>query len=143
MPNIEEHIRRAMQEGKFDDLPGKGKPLHLDENPHEDEAWRLSYHLLREAGYSLPWIETIKEIEAEIEKARAALRRSWEWRAAALKQNQPYDLVQAEWQRAVDDFSQKLISLNQRIRDYNLEAPNARFQRPLLKLERELEEIKR
>lgn len=143
MPNIEEHIRRAMQEGKFDDLPGKGKPLHLDENPHEDEAWRLSYHLLREAGYSLPWIETIKEIEAEIEKVRAALRRSWEWRAAALEQDQPYDLVQAEWQRAVDDFSQKLISLNKRIRDYNLEAPNERFQRPLLKLERELEELRR
>ena len=26
MSNIEEHIRQAMEEGQFDDLPGKGKP---------------------------------------------------------------------------------------------------------------------
>lgn len=77
MPNIEEHIRQAMQAGKFDDLPGKGKPLRMEENPHEDEAWRLAYHLLREGGFSLPWIETIKEIETDIEKARTALRRAW------------------------------------------------------------------
>jgi hypothetical protein len=34
MPNIEELTQRAIQEGKFSDLPGKGKPLRLDENPH-------------------------------------------------------------------------------------------------------------
>ena len=33
MPKIEEHIRRAIEEGSFEDLPGKGQPLHLYENP--------------------------------------------------------------------------------------------------------------
>ena len=40
--NIEEQIRRAIQEGKFDDLPGKGKPLKLDENPFEESEWRMA-----------------------------------------------------------------------------------------------------
>ena len=141
MPNIEEHIRQAMQEGKFDDLPGKGKPLRLEENPHEDDAWRLAYHLLREGGFSLPWIETIKEIETDVEKARTALRRAWEWRTTALEQRQPNEDVQSEWQCAVEGFSQQITQLNKRIRDYNLEVPHERFQRPLLKLERELEAL--
>jgi len=141
MPNIEEHIRKAIEDGKFDDLPGKGKPLHLDENPHEDEEWRLAFHILREGGFSLPWIETIREIEKEIEQARAALQRTWEWRSATLSQNQPYERVQAEWQRAVDAFSQQITQLNKRIRDYNLEIPTARFQRPLLNLEREIKSL--
>ena len=141
MPDIEEHIRKAIEDGKFDDLPGKGKPLRLDENPHEDEDWRLAYHILREGGFSLPWIETIREIEAEIEQARAVLRRTWEWRTLALSQNQPYDRLQAEWQRAVDSFNEQLIKLNKRIRDYNLETPIERFQRPLLNPEREIKKL--
>ena len=57
MPNIDEHIRKAQQEGKFDDLPGKGKPLKLEDDPHADPAWQLAFRMLKEAGYSLPWIE--------------------------------------------------------------------------------------
>ncbi|MEA3440806.1 MAG: DUF1992 domain-containing protein [Chloroflexota bacterium] len=57
MTGIEEHIRRAMEEGKFDDLPGKGKPLRLDHNPHEDPQWRTAYRMLRNSGFTLPWIE--------------------------------------------------------------------------------------
>ena len=71
MPNIEEHLRKAIEEGKFDNLPGKGKPLHLDEaNPHADPEWELAYHMLKECGFSLPWIETIHEIEKDIDAAR-------------------------------------------------------------------------
>ena len=138
MPNIEEHIRKALAEGKFDDLPGKGQPLRLDENPHEDPEWRLAFHLLRESGYSLPWIETVKEIEADIESARQDLRRAWTWRQTAQQENQAPGFVAIEWKRAVETFQNKLAALNKRIRDYNLEAPNPRFQRPFLQLEQEL-----
>jgi DnaJ homolog subfamily C member 28 len=141
MPNIEEHIRRAMEEGKFDDLPGKGKPLRLDENPHEDPEWRLAYRMLRESGFSLPWIETIREIEAEVEKARSGLGNAWAWRQAAISENQPYGFVQGEWERALEVFREQVVRLNKRIRDYNLEVPVERFQRPLLRFEREVEAV--
>lgn len=32
MPNIEELIQKAIAEGKFDDLPGQGKPLNLEDD---------------------------------------------------------------------------------------------------------------
>ena len=71
MPNAEEQIRRAIEEGKFDNLPGKGKPLHLDQNPFEDPDWRLANHVLKTSGFSLPWIEKRNEIEALIQTARS------------------------------------------------------------------------
>ncbi|HEX9089839.1 MAG TPA: DUF1992 domain-containing protein [Anaerolineales bacterium] len=121
MPNIEEHLRRAIAEGKFDNLPGKGKPIRLDEtNPHSDPEWELAYHMLKEAGYTLPWIETIREIEADIASARQELQRAWDWHQTALSEQQPAALIQAEWERALAAFSDKLTKLDKRIRDYNL-----------------------
>ena len=142
MPNIEDQLRKALGEGKFDNLPGKGKPLHLDEyNPHADPEWELAYRMLREGGYSLPWIETIREIETDIEAARKDLQRAWEWRQAALTESQPANFVAAEWERAMEAFRDKLAAFNKRIRDYNLKVPIARFQRPILNYERELRKM--
>ena len=56
--NLDEQIRQAIARGDFDNLPGKGKPLDLSENPHEDPGWRMAYRILKENGYTLPWIET-------------------------------------------------------------------------------------
>ena len=142
MPNIEEQLRRAIEEGKFDDLPGKGKPLRLEENTHEDPAWSLAFKMLKDSGHSLPWIETRREIEAEIEKGRGALQRAWGWRCGALAEGQPAGQVQAEWEHSLDVFRDQVAALNKRIRDYNLEVPHVRFQRPLLNLEREVNSIK-
>jgi uncharacterized protein YukE len=97
--------------------------------------------MLKDSGYSLPWIETIREIEKDIEAARQDLQRAWEWRQAALAASQPGGYIFAEWERAVETFKHKLSTFNKRIRDYNLEVPNARFQRPLLNYEHELEKI--
>jgi DnaJ homolog subfamily C member 28 len=135
MPNIEELMRRAMAEGKFDDLPGKGKPLHLDQsNPHADPEWELAFKMLKDSGYSLPWIETIREIEKDIEAARQDFRLAWEWRQAGSS-------TFADWERSQNAFKDKLAALNKRIRDYNLEVPNARFQRPVMNYEMEVGKI--
>jgi DnaJ family protein C protein 28 len=142
MPNIEEHLRKAIEEGKFDNLPGKGEPLRLDEaNPHADPEWELAYRMLKESGFSLPWIETLHEIEKDIDVALEELQRAWKWRIIYLSADVPDEKASAEWERSQDVFKNKLASLNKRIRDYNLQVPNARFQRPALNYERELEKI--
>ncbi len=142
MPNIEDLLRKAMADGKFDDLPGKGKPLNLDQNnPYSDPEWDIAYHILKDGGYSLPWIETIREIEKDIEAARKDLQLAWEWHQAALSMDQSSNFTTVEWKRAQEMFQDKLTALNQRIRNYNLEVPNARFQRPILNFELELQGI--
>jgi DnaJ family protein C protein 28 len=142
MPNIEELLRKAMQEGKFNDLPGKGKPLKKEEtNPHADPDWELAYHMLREAGYSLPWIEMFHEIDVDLSAARASLEQARTWHQAAISSSQPASLANAEWDRALVAFKDKLTTLNKRIRDCNLQVPNSRFQRLALNYEAEVNRI--
>ncbi len=139
--SLDEQIRRAIADGEFDHLPGKGKPLNLDHNPHEDPGWRIAYHMLRSSGYTLPWIETRQEIEAELEGALTSLERSWKWRRSALDQNLTYEIVESEWQHASNSFNEKIDELNKRIDDYNLEVPSSQFKRQKIKLEREIKKI--
>jgi DnaJ family protein C protein 28 len=138
--NIDEQIRQAMQRGDFDNLPGKGKPLDLSHNPHEDPGWRITYRMLKENGYTLPWIETRRAIEFDFENDLKSLRYSWEWRvAAASRQN--LVLTEKEWQQALQKFHQAVIKLNKRIRNYNLEVPSNQFQRRPINAELEIEKI--
>jgi DnaJ family protein C protein 28 len=139
MPSIDDQIQQAMRDGKFDDLPGKGKPLRLEENPHEDPGWRLAYHVLKESGFSLPWIELRQEIEAEIAAAREALAGAWAWRASALENGQPYAQTEAEWRRAVSAFKERVEKINRRIFDYNLQVPAESLQRMKLNAEKEID----
>lgn len=138
MPNIDEQIRRAMEEGKFDNLPGKGKPLRLEDDSLEDPGWRTAHRMLRNAGFSLPWIETRKEIEAEREQIQAELRRAWE-RRQSRPANDPE--MKAEWERAVSRFRERIEALNKQIGAYNLEAPLDSFQVNRLNPDRLLAEL--
>lgn len=141
MDKGEEQIRRAMQEGQFDDLPGKGKPFNLDENPFEDPEWRMANKILRESGFTLPWIESNREIEAALETSRAGL-----WRAWLRRQNAPesrtYTEVEAEWQRAASAFRGQITEINKLIWSYNLEVPLERFQRRMVDADKEIEKIR-
>ena len=139
MPNAEEQIRRAIEEGKFDKLAGKGKPLHLEQNPFEDPEWRLANLVLKTSGFSLPWIEKRGEIEALIHSARASLKRSSEWREQALKDGLTASFVTAEWNSAVDKFREQVAEINRLILSYNLEAPSSQLQMQQLSIKRELE----
>ena len=139
MPNIDDHINKAIEEGKFDDLPGKGKPIRWDDNPFVEQEWQLAFRMLRDAGFALPWMDTAKEIESQLEAARASLKRAWEWwRANA---GQPPAFVESEWQRALGVFRQQIAEVNHRIFDYNLEVPLPRFQRPPVDAEAEIRAV--
>jgi DnaJ homolog subfamily C member 28 len=139
MTNIDEQIRRAMEEGQFDHLPGAGKPLRLDENPYEDPDWRLAYHVLRSNGFSLPWIELRREIEDEIEAARNALREALTRRQERDAQGVAMGEGAVEWQSAVALFCERVAGINRQILTYNLEAPSTLFHARLLNANRELE----
>lgn len=49
---IDQKIRKAMEQGEFDNLPGKGEPVDLSVNPFEDPELRLARRALRNAGFA-------------------------------------------------------------------------------------------
>jgi hypothetical protein len=58
----EERIREALRRGEFDDLPGQGKPLSLDDDRHLPDDLRLAYKVLKNADCLPPELELKKEI---------------------------------------------------------------------------------
>jgi DnaJ homolog subfamily C member 28 len=141
MADIEDHIQKAMLEDQFANLPGKGKPLNLEENPFVDPEWRLAHHMLKSSGFTPPWIEARQQILDKLESDRSDLANTWAWRLRALDENQPIPQIEVEWQRARRAFADKIESLNKEIFDYNLQTPSDRFQIPGLNLAREIAAI--
>jgi hypothetical protein len=60
---VEERIRRAIQKGEFDDLPGSGEPLALEDDSHIPEDLRLAFKILKNAECLPPEIELRKDIQ--------------------------------------------------------------------------------
>jgi len=139
--SIDEQIRKAIQEGSFDNLPGKGRPLDLEINPHEEADWGMAFRMLRSSGYTLPWIETRREIELELDEARSALARSWQWQCEQQNQKLEPVVIESEWQRSLTTFEGKIKELNKRIFNYNLEIPSNQFSRLTIDLDREISMI--
>lgn len=75
-------IDDAMQEGKFDNLPGAGKPLNLDPMPADENA-RLMWWALRILRNNdvvpdeVRWRKTLDVLKAELYRARDEKRVSW------------------------------------------------------------------
>jgi hypothetical protein len=61
---VEEKIREAMASGEFNNLPGKGKPLDLSGYFATPEHLRISYTVLKNAGFIPEEVELLKEIES-------------------------------------------------------------------------------
>ncbi|MBM6997190.1 DUF1992 domain-containing protein [Paenibacillus sp. DXFW5] len=62
----EQKIAEAMARGEFDDLPGKGKPLKVEDLSGVPEDLRMAYKLMKNAGY-VP-----EEIQLQQEMVRLA-----------------------------------------------------------------------
>lgn len=58
----EERILDAQRAGAFDDLPGKGKPLQLEDLSWVPEDLRIGYHILKNAHVLPPEAELMKDI---------------------------------------------------------------------------------
>jgi len=70
----EEKILAAVRRGEFEDLPGSGKPLALDQDISIPEELRVGYRLLRNAGCLPPELSLrreIREVEALLQQAEA------------------------------------------------------------------------
>lgn len=94
---MEEIIEAAIRRGEFDDLPGKGKPLDLDQDEPDpyakDGSWIVN-RVLRQNKVAPLWIELEKSI-----------REDREWLATHSKEH-------PERQSRVEELNEKIILYN-------------------------------
>jgi len=104
---VEERIKRAQDEGLFDNLPGKGKPLNLDDDSSVPDDLRLTFKILKNANCLPLEMELRKEIyslrqllDAAIDpETRRNLRRELNVRILHLnsRERRPLSLVLPQW----------------------------------------------
>lgn len=109
----EERIKEAQRAGAFDNLPGKGKPLELEDLSWVPDELRVSYYILKKAHVLPPEVELLKDVRTledllkyvEDEGERKALARSIQFKMIRL------DLLKRRSMRlpSVRDYSRKLV----------------------------------
>jgi DNA-binding PucR family transcriptional regulator len=88
----EQRILEAQRNGAFDNLPGKGKPLELEDMSWVPDDLRIGYHVLKNANILPPEAELLKDIHTledllkhvEDEGERLALAKSIQWKMIRL-----------------------------------------------------------
>ncbi len=76
----ERKIKDAIEQGVFDNLPGKGKPLNLEQDALTPPHLRTTHRILRNAGVAPEWILIDKEIttvKAEADQLLARAEERW------------------------------------------------------------------
>jgi DnaJ family protein C protein 28 len=143
---VERQIVEAQERGEFDDLPGKGKPLDLTENPFADPEWRVAYKILQDNNFTLDWIELDKEIRAEIKACREQLLQSKGWCERSMAQLGDQESRRAEeerirvqytWEQALETFADQVAQINKKIELLNLKVPLVNLQRPKISVDEE------
>ena len=110
----EQRILEAQRKGEFDDLPGKGQPLELEDLSSVPDELRIGYIVLKNAHVLPPEAELLKDIHiledllkhVEDEGERKALAKSIQWKVIRL------DMLKRRSMsvNAVREYSRKLIS---------------------------------
>ncbi len=59
---IEARIKKAQEDGAFENLPGSGRPLELSDDRHIPEDLRMAHKVLKNADCLPPEIQLRKEI---------------------------------------------------------------------------------
>ena len=138
--NANKQIEEAMERGEFKNLPGEGKPLKLDTNPYLTPQARMANRLLKENGFTPRWIALEKEIKKEKAQLETLLKnlKGRRERLAAIMQQYPHRReaisrsFEHERARGIEQYSEKLENLNQKIQRVNLLMPTRNRQYALI-----------
>ena len=135
---IEDQIRAAQERGDFDNLPGAGKPLRIDDNPYAGDR-ALAFHLLQQNDLLPQELDLGREVDADLARAEALLaelRRERQWLL-----NRPAfsrERARATYARLREEYAARyaeaLRQLRSKILSLNIIAPST-LHRPVIDVE--------
>lgn len=147
---VDQMLDEARQEGKFNNLPGEGEPLKLDDDPNTPHEMKLANKILKENDLAPEWMMLGKEVDALRERLLENMRRGARAYQGALadadRSSAPYDnrqRAEATWLRAQEAWRLAAAKLNGELLRYNLKVPPGIPQKTLFNLEQELAQISR
>jgi len=130
----ESQILEAIEDGKFDNLPGKGKPIVFEDDLSIPLDVRLANKVLKNAGIVPDWVQFRKDILEERMAVTAAfarltkenLQRIGRLRSFGLDSSHPHIAAYAQWHRKSREiYLSMLKSVNTSILKFCISAPRA------------------
>ena len=116
-----------MRRRAFDNLPGKGKPLQLDDDPFTPPHLRLANRILKNAGVLPDWMQLEKDIESardDCSRVLAAMEKSYPVRIAALDSPESQKKFALWHARARAEYLRSIRHVNLEIAKLSLMAPS-------------------
>ncbi len=126
-------IRKAMEAGEFNNLPGEGQPLDLNVDPYTPADMQLAYKIMKQNGIAPDWIVQSKALDAKLD--------SWQTRLNAAHKHYRTSNNIAGWITAKEKLGEDAEKLNKEIVAFNLKLPQAITHLPLLNLQRAVERL--
>jgi DnaJ family protein C protein 28 len=140
---IEDLIEEGRQQGAFDDLPGKGKPLKLDKKPFGRET-ELAHNLLKRNDLTPAWIAHRSQLLEKTRELREEIQRIWQRHERAYRYAQAEGVrgaLKISWDDACLALEGQIRDLNKQIQNFNLKRPSENLEIFKLKLEEELARV--
>ena len=127
----ERKIQEAIEEGKFDNLPGSGQPLVFEDDAGVPLSTRLANKVLKNAGGLPDWMMVQNDIvteRAEVERLRVRLTQEGQTRRARLQTlaGDHADVARfVQWHtRERAAYLRRLKSVNTSILKFSMSAPS-------------------
>ncbi|MGE5416654.1 MAG: DnaJ family domain-containing protein [Acidobacteriota bacterium] len=120
------HMKRAMEQGDFDNLEGAGKPLDLQFNPFEPVELQMVHKILKNAGYAPYWIELYKEINELRAKMDQEISSFKKYTRIVFSEKRSRLAIYRYEQKKKNFYiliREKLEGISKKILDYNLHCP--------------------
>lgn len=126
-------IRKAMEAGEFDNLPGEGQPIDLSIDPYAPADMQLAFKIMKQNGIAPDWIVQGKTLQAKLE--------SWQSRLKAAHKAYKASKNVAVWFDAREKLGEDAAKLNKEIVAFNLKLPTGFTHQPLINMERAIERL--
>ncbi|MBI1280340.1 MAG: DUF1992 domain-containing protein [Anaerolineaceae bacterium] len=126
-------IRKAMEAGEFNNLPGEGQPLDLSVDPYTPADMQLAYKILKQNGLAPDWIVQSKTLTAKLD--------SWQSRLQAAHKNYRTSNNIGSWITAKEKLGVDAEKLNKEIVAFNLKLPQGITHLPMLNVQRAVERL--
>lgn len=139
--HVDQTIRKAMEEGQMDNLPGAGKPLKLDNDPNTPNEMKLAYKILKDNDLAPDWMMTGRELNEREKKLRDRVQRTASaYQSSQRSESDPSKRIQAEhaWNRAQQQLALDSARFNRDLATYNLKAPQGVARRSHFDLQAEI-----
>lgn len=147
MNYLDDAIREAMANGAFDDLPGTGKPIKLEDESHTPEHLRMAHKVLRDNNLAPDWILESKSLdqtrESIIQKVKRAQSRRRTGLDAASRSQTPAQArteIERQWRYSMDTARAEATEHNRRALSFNLKAPAGATHKTMIDIETLLRE---